>query len=74
MRKNSIKNITLAGKFCFMGMKIDFHAHEFRFRPTHILKKQTISKKNTTSRLGCPPPVACYYGKRAIKCLKSYIA
>jgi len=35
-----LKNITLAGKFCFKGMKIDFHEHEFRFRPIGIKEKQ----------------------------------
>lgn len=38
-----LKNITLAGKFIFMGMKMDFHACEFRFGPMGIGAKMTIS-------------------------------
>lgn len=44
-----LKNITPAGKFIFMGMKIDFHACVFRFRLTGIFQKSTIREEETIS-------------------------
>ena len=38
-----LKNITLAGKSVFMGIKIDFLTYVFRFGPMGILVNRTIS-------------------------------
>lgn len=44
-----LKNITLAGKSIFMGMKMDFHAYVFRFKRMGILEK--INNKHAQPRI-----------------------